>query len=78
MNIMDGISALFKLKGNKAKNPDMYLGASLSELETEDGTNCYKMLSEKYVKAAINNVEARLAKSDLRLPYRCDIHMSNG
>ena len=26
----------------------------------------------KYVKAAIENVEARLAKSDLRFPSRCD------
>ena len=31
---------------------------------------------KKYVKAAIDNVEARLAKSDLRLPSRCDTPMS--
>ena len=35
------------------------------------------MSSEKYVKAVIENVEARLAKSDLRLPSRCDTPMSN-
>ena len=34
--------------------------------------------SEKYVKAAIENVEARLAKSDLRLPSRCDTPMITG
>ena len=41
MKNMDGIRAVFKLKGNKAENPDMYLEASLSELETDDGTKCW-------------------------------------
>ena len=72
MKTMDGTRAVFKLKGNKAEKPDMYLGASLSELETVDGTKCWTMSSEKCVKAAIENVEARLAKSDLRLPSRCN------
>ena len=40
MKTMDGIRAVFKLKGDKAKNPDMYLGTSLSELKTADGTKC--------------------------------------
>ena len=39
---------------------------------------CWTMSSEKYAKAAIKNVEARLAKIDLRLPYRCDTSMING
>ena len=64
MKTMDGIRAGFKLKGDKAKKPDMHLGASLLELETADGKKCWTMSSEKYVKAAIENVEARLAKSD--------------
>ena len=34
------------------------------------------MSSRKYVKAAIENVEAILDKSDLRLPSRCDTPMS--
>ena len=48
----------------------------MSELETADGTKCWAMSSEKYVKAAIENVEAILAKSDLRLTSRCDTPMS--
>jgi hypothetical protein len=78
MRTMDGIRAVFKLKGDKAEKPDMYLGASLSELETADGTKCWTMSSEKYVKAAIENVEARLAKGELRLPSKCDTPMSTG
>ena len=54
----------------------MYLGALFSDLETSDGTKCWTMSSEKYVKAAIENVEARLAKSGLRLPSRYDTPMS--
>ena len=75
MKNKDGIRAVFKLKGDKAETPDMYLGASLSELETAYGTKCWTMSSYKYVKVAIKNVEARLAKSDLRLPSRCDTPM---
>ena len=49
MKTMDGIRAVFKLKGEKFKNPDIYLGASFSDLETADGTKCWMMSSEKYV-----------------------------
>ena len=76
MKTMYGIRAVFKMKGYKAKKPDMCLGASLSELETADGTKFWTMSSEKYVKLAIENVEARLSKSDLRLPSRCDTPIS--
>ena len=76
MKNMDGIRAVFKLKRDKAENIVMYLGVSLSELEKSHGSNCWTMSSEKYVKAAIENVVARLAKSDIRLPSRCDTQMS--
>ena len=45
MKTMDGIRAVFKLKGDKAEKPYMYLGALLSELETSDGTKCWTMSS---------------------------------
>ena len=75
MKNMDGIRAVFKMKGEKAEKPDMYLGEFLSELKMANGTKCWTMSSGKYVKAAIDNVEARLAKSDLRLPSRYDTPM---
>ena len=76
MKTMDGIRAVFNLKGDKAEKPDMYLRSLLSELETSNGTKCWTMSSEKYVKASIDKVEARLARSDLMLPSRCDTPMS--
>ena len=53
----------------------MYLGATLSQVETETGTKCWSMSSEKYVKAAIDNLESKLGKSDMHLP-KCRTPMS--
>ena len=53
----------------------MYLRASIQKVETADGTECWMMSAEKYVKAAVENVKLRLSKSNCRLPYRCDTHM---
>ena len=39
MKTIDGIRAVFKLKGDEDKNSDIYLGASFSELETSNGKN---------------------------------------
>ena len=54
---MDGIRSVFKLKDDKAEVPDVYLGATLSQVETETGTKCWSMSSENYVKSAIDNLE---------------------
>ena len=53
MKTIEGIKALFKLKGEKSELPDMYLGASIQKVETADGTECWMMYAEKYVKAAV-------------------------
>ena len=68
MRTMDGIRSVFKLKDDKAEVPDMYLGATLSQVETETGTKCWSMSLEKYVKAALENLESKLGKSDMHLP----------
>ena len=38
--IMRRIKSQFKLKGNKAEEPEVYLGASLSKIEDEFGNLC--------------------------------------
>ena len=53
MRTMDGIRSVLKLKDDKAELPDVYLRATLSQVETETGTKFLSMSSEKYVKAAI-------------------------
>ena len=71
MKVIEGIKATFELKGDKAETPDMYLGGSIAVAETANGTKCWTLSSEKYVKAAVANVEGALSKKGLRLPSKC-------
>ena len=57
MKTIDGIKRVLKLKDRKVESTKMYLGASLQNVETTDGTKCWEMSSDKYVKAEIINVE---------------------
>ena len=83
MRAIEGIQSIFKLKGDKAEIPDMYLGARIEKVETASGTKCWTMTSEKYVKTAVTNVELKLAEDKQRLPSNCktpfstDYHPSN-
>ena len=56
MKNIEGIKAVFNLKSDKAEVPDMYLGESIQKVETVDGTECWMMSEEKYVKADVENV----------------------
>ena len=47
MKTIDGIKAVFKLKGDNSEVPDMYLGALIHKVETVDGTECWMMSTEK-------------------------------
>ena len=60
-----------KLKGDKAETPDMYLGGSIAKATTNEGTECWTLSSEKYVKTAVTNVKETLAEKGLRLPSKC-------
>ena len=59
---IDGIEAVFKLKGDKTEIPDMYLGGELKQVQNNSGTECWTFLSEKYIKNVIANVKKKLAK----------------
>jgi hypothetical protein len=77
---IDGIQAVFKLKGDKAAAPDMYLGVTLEKKPNSKGVECWTMSPEKYVKAAIENVEKKLggelpfSKGQCPTPMRTDYH----
>ena len=68
---INGIKLTFRLKGDKAIIPEMYLGADIKEVRGSDGRKCWTMASEKYLKSAIQNVESKLSESNLRLPSKC-------
>ena len=75
---MKGIQRTFKLKDDKIAESEDYLGASLSQMMMSDGSNCWSMSSEKYVKSAVVNVEKKLLKSEKRLPSRCNTPLKPG
>ena len=59
MKNIEGIKSVFKLKGDKAELPDMYIGASMQKVETADGKKCWMMSAEKYIKASVENFDQR-------------------
>ena len=76
MKTIEGIKAVFKLKGDKEEVPNMYLGASIQKVEAADCTECWMMSAEKYFNTAVENAELKLSKSNCRLTYHCDTPMA--
>ena len=74
---LKAVQAIFKLKDDKIEPLDMYLGATLSVME-DDGVQGWCMTSDKYVKAALENVEQELARVNQRLPSKCMTPMTTG
>ena len=58
------------MKDDKIGPPNVYLGAQLGAMQVDD-IECWTMLAEKYVVAAVKNVEEALAKKGLCLPSKC-------
>ena len=75
--VLQGVQAIFKFKDDKIGCPEIYLGAQLDTM-TVDGFDGWTMSSQKYVKAAIDNVEDVLAKTDQRLPTKCGTLLKSG
>ena len=75
--VLQGVQAVFKFKDDKIVHPEVYLGAQLNNM-TVDGFEGWTMSSQKYVKAAINNVEEVLAKTEQRLWTKCGTPLKSG
>ena len=78
MDAIDGIKAVFRLKGDKAEVPEMYLGGGIQEVVNNSGRRCWTLSSEKYVKTAVSNLEETLAKKGKRLPSKCKTPLVSG
>jgi hypothetical protein len=57
---MNQIQEKFKLKNDKVAPPDDYLGAVLKLVKNDRGEFVWSQSSDKYVKASVENVEAKL------------------
>ena len=77
MKVLQGIQTVFKFKDDKIVRPEVYLGAQLDTM-TVDGFDGWTMSSEKYVKAAIDNVEEVLGRTNQRLPTKCGTPLKSG
>ena len=75
-NAIAGIQRIFKLKGNKAETPSMYLGCSLAMKKTNDGVRCWSISSNEYIKQAITIVENKLKEKNKVIPKRCSTPLS--
>ena len=78
MKTMDGFRRSFTLKNVKAEEHETYLGASLANMATADGVECWTMSSEKYCKAAVQNVESTLNAHGRILPSKCSAMLKYG
>ena len=75
--VLKSVQDTFKFKDDKIDKTDVYLGAQLDKMSV-DGFEGWTMSSEKYVKAAIKNIEQTLAESNQRLPIKCRTPLSSG
>ena len=57
VEIIEGIKAVFKLKGDKVEITQMYLGGEILEVDNSKGIKFWAMSSEKYEKYAVFNIE---------------------
>ena len=76
--VIEGIQAIFKLKGDKAEVLDMYLGKGVKQAENGSGIKCWTLSLEKYLKTAVTNVEEKLVQLNLRLPSKCTTPFASG
>ena len=76
-DVLKVVQAVFKLKDDKIEPPDMYLGVTLSVKE-DNGVEGWCMTSDKYVKAAVENVALELSRVNQCLPSRCKTPMAIG
>ena len=64
---LNDLQSTLKFKNNKIKEPEFYLGAKLQR-KNLNGTRVWTMSSTKYVKSAIDNIEAQLKKKGDWIP----------
>ena len=77
-HVLKGIQKKFKIKNDKIEVPEMYLGASLSKMDNENGDECWAMSSNDYCAAMVKTVEDNLNKIGLRIPGKYYTSLSSG
>jgi hypothetical protein len=66
-DIMKSIGEQFKIKNGEYGPPTTYLGAGISQVQLDDGSMCWSMESQKYVKAAVVTIRSLLLEDGREL-----------
>ena len=74
--VLGVVKGVFKFEDDKIEAPDIYLGAQLDTMVVDEMEG-WTMSSEKYVKAAVENVESELQKTGQCLPSKCQTPLSS-
>ena len=77
LDTFNRIQEKFKFKNDEVKPPSMYLGAKL-EYKIFNGMMCWTISSDKYINAAIDNIEKKLKLEGRHLFRTADTPMSSG
>ena len=67
--ILNAFGKIYRLK-EEAKEPDIYLGASICKKTQEDGSYYWEMNSEKYVRSMVKQVVEYAEKKNILIPGR--------
>ena len=67
MSTMSRIKDKFALKNDEVRTPTDYLGSVLEQMTNENGVTCWSQSSDKYIQAAVANVEAKLKQHNREL-----------
>jgi hypothetical protein len=67
---MNEIEAIYKVKKDSIKPPDVYLGANVQTLPARNGGECWGLSAEQYVRDSVKNFKMRLKDSDLEFNKR--------
>ena len=77
-SILNALKTKVMLKPDSIKEPDQYLGASISKYQFEDGEWAWAMGSEQYIKEAVRNVKNYLARRELFLKKKAPSVLPTG
>ena len=69
-SIIKGIQIKFKLKDENIEDPDIYLGAQLSNMNNSWGEELWSISYNDYCSAMVNNVEETLRRKVLGSPSK--------
>jgi hypothetical protein len=65
--VMKQIGAKFEIKNDEYGPPTSYLGAEISKVTLNGGSECWSMDSKKYIKATLEVIRGLLAKDGCEL-----------